>query len=506
MTGADVWNLSQVNTAGLASTSKGTSKANASEIGNLFENYMQNASLQEVSDSKPNQMITPTEKSDASYSKFQNKKEAVKLENTNAYEQKLQKANKNKDVLKDFEEQVVQEVADSLGVDAQTIVDAMQMYGFTVMDLLQPQNLGTIFGQLSGIEDSALLLVDDKFEALLSGLQDKKTEILETLQTDMDELVSMMELVDEPEKITNFAEALGEAIHNVDTSEQREAEVSQRTARDVLSTSSNDEVSMQEIAESMSKAVEDVDKVIEKQEVLDATEINEDDLEAVTQEVAFVESEASEGEMKAVVTKEKSENQAFFRDEKNEKNVNPSQENLVANNSATPVENAATSPQTYTQAVHVTEMIDRIAEHIRIAVATDATTIEMQLNPENLGKLFLQISSKEGIVQAQITAQNESVREMLQTQMLELQEKLNQAGVRVQAIEVTVASHEFERNLEQNQNFNQEQNENSNQKSSSQRRNLNMDSLDELSGVLSEEEQLAAQIMKDNGNSVDLTA
>jgi flagellar hook-length control protein FliK len=33
-----------------------------------------------------------------------------------------------------------------------------------------------------------------------------------------------------------------------------------------------------------------------------------------------------------------------------------------------------------------------------------------------------------------------------------------------------------------------------------------MDSLDELSGLMTEEEILAAQIMKDNGNSVDLTA
>lgn len=505
MTGADVWNLSQVSNATLAPISKDAGKANAGGMDNPFESFMQNAGLQDVGDSKAKQMITPTEKSDVAYSKFQNKKETVKMDNANVDEAKLQKANKNKDVLKDFEEQVVQEVADSLGVDVQTLVDAMQMYGFTVMDLLQPQNLGTIFGQLSGIEDSALLLVNEKFEALLSGLQDKKTEILENLQTDMDELVSMMELVDEPEPITNFAEALGEAIHNMDASEQRETDVSQKTVSDVISTPSKDEVSMQEVAESMSKALEDVDKVMEKQEIIEATEINDEDLQDVTQEVLRVESEVSEGEIKAVVTKDKSENQDLFRNEKNEKHVNPSQGQVVANNSATPVENAATT-QTYTQTVHVTEMIDRIAEHIRIAVATDATTIEMQLNPENLGKLFLQISSKEGIVQAQITAQNENVREMLQTQMLELQEKLNQAGVKVQAIEVTVASHEFERNLEQNQNFNQQQNENSNQKSSSQRRNLNMDSLDELSGVLSEEEQLAAQIMKDNGNSVDLTA
>ena len=42
--------------------------------------------------------------------------------------------------------------------------------------------------------------------------------------------------------------------------------------------------------------------------------------------------------------------------------------------------------------------------------------------------------------------------------------------------------------------------------SSSRRRNISMSSLDELSGRMTEEETLAAQMMRDNGNSVDFTA
>ena len=41
---------------------------------------------------------------------------------------------------------------------------------------------------------------------------------------------------------------------------------------------------------------------------------------------------------------------------------------------------------------------------------------------------------------------------------------------------------------------------------SNRRRNISIDSLDELSGLMTEEETLVAQIMKDNGNSVDFTA
>ena len=38
------------------------------------------------------------------------------------------------------------------------------------------------------------------------------------------------------------------------------------------------------------------------------------------------------------------------------------------------------------------------------------------------------------------------------------------------------------------------------------RKNIDISSLDDLSGIMSEEENLLAQIMKENGNSVDYMA
>jgi flagellar hook-length control protein FliK len=110
------------------------------------------------------------------------------------------------------------------------------------------------------------------------------------------------------------------------------------------------------------------------------------------------------------------------------------------------------------------------------------------------------------MVNAQIAAQNEAVKEALETQIATLRENLNQAGVKVDAIEVTVASHEFEKNLEQNEHRGEQQQAEEASAQPSARRSIRMDSLDELSGLMTEEEILAAQIMKDNGNSVDLTA
>ena len=156
--------------------------------------------------------------------------------------------------------------------------------------------------------------------------------------------------------------------------------------------------------------------------------------------------------------------------------------------------------------VDTMDLLEQVAEQIRVNVSEGTSSMEMQLNPENLGKVYVNISSKEGMIHAQLAASNEAVRAALETQVADLRQNLNQAGVKVDAIEVTVASHEFEKNLEQNQENEKQQGERQQEQSGGRRRNLNLSSLDGLSGLMTEEETLAAQMMRENGNSMDVTA
>lgn len=151
------------------------------------------------------------------------------------------------------------------------------------------------------------------------------------------------------------------------------------------------------------------------------------------------------------------------------------------------------------------DIMEQIVERLRVDVTAGKNTMEMQLNPEHLGKIYVSISEENGVINAQFTATNEIVKEALESQLATLRENLNQAGVKVDAIEVTVETHQFEHNLEQNHK--REENEGAYKEELVQkRRNLSLNELDELSGIMTEEEALVAQIMKDNGNSVDLTA
>ena len=151
-------------------------------------------------------------------------------------------------------------------------------------------------------------------------------------------------------------------------------------------------------------------------------------------------------------------------------------------------------------------------ERASITLNKEVTTMQMELNPESLGKLFLEVSSdKEGNVTVKLVAENEAVKNALETQMALVQEKMNAQGMKVNAVEVSVGTHEFEENLEQDaasqneRELSEEQQRNSNGQQR-RTRNIDLNNLDEMQGLMTEEEELVAKIMRDNGNTVNLTA
>ena len=153
--------------------------------------------------------------------------------------------------------------------------------------------------------------------------------------------------------------------------------------------------------------------------------------------------------------------------------------------------------------VNVEDILRQVSQMTRVIVGQAESSIEMQLNPENLGKVYLQVVSREGVITAQLAAQNEAVKEALESQMVVLKENMNQQGLKVEAIEVTIASHEFERNLEENQrDAAKQQQEEQSQKSG--RRSLNLNNLDDMEGVMSEEESLVAKMMSEQGNRMNV--
>lgn len=94
--------------------------------------------------------------------------------------------------------------------------------------------------------------------------------------------------------------------------------------------------------------------------------------------------------------------------------------------------------------VDVDDVIRQINEAVRVQMTPDSTSMELTLNPENLGKVNIQVVAKNGVITATIEATDEVVKKALETQMISLKDNLNNQGIKVEAVEITIASRSFE--------------------------------------------------------------
>jgi flagellar hook-length control protein FliK len=164
----------------------------------------------------------------------------------------------------------------------------------------------------------------------------------------------------------------------------------------------------------------------------------------------------------------------------------------------------ASLPRTQTPA----QIINQITEYIRISSRDDLSSMEMQLHPATLGTVKIMVQqAQNGELTARFTAQSEAVKNALQSQIVQLQQRLDEQGLKVNAVEVTVDTHAFEQNLEQNQQQNNDAADQQNRQSRVRRINLgDLDLNMEETGELDESTRIAAEMMAANGNQVDYQA
>ena len=146
------------------------------------------------------------------------------------------------------------------------------------------------------------------------------------------------------------------------------------------------------------------------------------------------------------------------------------------------------------------DIVRQVVEQTQLHVKQGTTSLEMQLYPEHLGKVLVQVVSRDGSITAQITAESEAAKNALESQLTLLKDNLNNQGVKVENVEVTIASHAFEQNMQGESNGNGEQNSSHSKKN---RRNTDMffdDISDEQIEVIDQE------IMEMKGSTVSYSA
>lgn len=367
--------------------------------------------------------------------------------------------------------EVLTQVAENLSVSVETVTETMQELGMELTDLLVPDRMTDLMMTLTG-EDQMSLVTDETLYNTLQELTALTKEAGEEL---------MKELSLTPEDFRVMLEQLG-------TQEADTTHSDMQVAQDDVPVVNTDE-------RTFGLMTVDTKEQTGTQQT-DQSHMTDNVQDKPQQDGAQV-AAGYRAEEDSAQTKEKGESFAEGGQGFAEHLMNRTNEFVEALTQETG------SADSYLDAEQI---MKQITDFMRNNLNAQGSSVELQLHPASLGTLNISVTAKNGIVTAQFTAQDEAVKAILEGQVAELRSRLDEQGVKVEAIEVTVSSHEFERNLEQNA----DQDANERGEAGAKRRTTRRLNLDELGEEDAEElddaEQIARDMMRIHGNRLDYLA
>lgn len=368
---------------------------------------------------------------------------------------------------------IMQEVEETLDVSEEELLEAMQQLGLQPFDLLNPDNMATIMAELTG-EDSTISLVMD--EDMYATLQDLMQMVDERTQ----ELLSSAGLSDEElEAVLDQLKLLIEQQISTEGDELDGAQILPFEQPDAFA-------GAEEMVDDGPVIVKENANAQDSQNV----EISQETTEVIT------ESADAENKEESLFQQQQENMQSF--------------QNMSDDIAELTQENTLQSSET----PNTESILRQLADYVKIQNGKELTEMELQLHPASLGNVKVMLSTKGGVVTAQLTTENEVVKNAIESQVSQLKLNLEEQGVKVEAIEVSVASHQMERNLEQNagEQQNQEHTEEMNGIHRIRKTSINLNSYEdeeELIDDIGEPDdatKIAMEMMAIGGNRMDLLA
>lgn len=377
------------------------------------------------------------------------------------------------DVVRKAGEELVNEVSQELGISVEEVEAAMETLGLTMADLLNPDNLTQLVLTLKDA-DMLTVMTDEGLYNSLKNLLGKINETVNVLQEQTgltpEEIAAVLEQAIPKEEIPKADEHVKLAgTENTEAvpEEQRDYTVTVERDGEVV------EISVK--AEGNSK---------------------EESPELVSKKAEVPEEEKAESPKKDSSQKDSSSHGSNTYN-------NVLLESLLNRSNTTATADAVFESTMSGQTANTQDIMNQIMDYMKIQIKTDMTQMEIQLHPASLGTVNINITSKDGVITAQFLTQNETVKAAIESQIVQLRNNFEEQGLKVEAVEVTVESHQFERNLN-GDGSGQEQAQEGKKKGV---RKINLNELNpESEAELNAEEQIAVAMMTADGSTVDFTA
>lgn len=351
---------------------------------------------------------------------------------------KSKQDNKSDEKVNDAVQNVKDTIKEELDVSDEDIAKAMEVLGITDNDLLSVVKVTELVSALTGADSITLITDDDmsgKLTSVLDAVNTAQEDIADMLNTDVDDAVLVVRT---------------DAVVKKDTDET---------------------------------VVKNTDSSITDNQSVSETESLSDVLAAKVTAQGSLKHEESTGEHTGEHTGEQNHNTQSYGG--------------VADSIIQSMKDSFADIVTEdTSRVSEADIVNQVIDQIKLSSGRELTSIEVMLNPERLGSVHVTVTAKNGILSAQIAAQNEQVKTALENQVTALKENFQNQGIKVEAVEITVMTHQFEAG----QNFGQNESE---RKQSEQKINKKLNLSDYMDD---EDETVSAQDIRrkdsiQNGNS-----
>lgn len=384
--------------------------------------------------------------------------------------------------------EVTKALQESLDMTKEDLERAMELLGLSSAELLQPANITALLVEVTGVEDSLALVTDAPLYETWQALQETAGKLLEELADKLG--VAPEEAAELLQNMTETAQQAAEGMGQLVTDENGDGTVLQNLA---------DTATDESIKQSIPSA---------------ETMVDGDTTEAIPENVS-----APEGASEEMDNRSEGKNDQPGRRQGNTAESGNGDSSRISGNEWNPAmgQMEATGRPFQTEQTQRTDFLQemsraneteeiarQILDHMKVQVKEGVSELEMQLHPASLGNVHVLLVAKEGNITAQFTAQTEAVKAALESQMVQLREQFEEQGIKVDAVEVAVSNHQFEKQYQGDEQREFQRND----RNKVRTRRINLEELEdeELDLLLTDEEKLQADIMKKNGSTVDFTA
>ncbi len=368
-------------------------------------------------------------------------------------------------------EDIKDAVKDELSVSDEQLNAAMEALGFTELDLLNPDSIKELMLYLTENDDPMSLLTNETLLQSINNVIDVVNEVTDGIKQEFGLTDDALDaLIKEPVK--EFAPV----------QDLKETDLSEKT---------EDKPVLEPVKNTAAASTEPV-KTEDKNET-----------------VKKGQKENTEGTVKsdaqaAVNVSAKAEN-AGNDTNPDSFNQNDAMSQVFVTTEIGSNGEVIESVREYSSYADGANIMSQVTEQIRVNISPETTTMEMQLHPASLGAVNVSIASENGVMHAHILVQNESVREVLASQMEQLLKTFEEQGQKVTEIDVSVANYNLEHGLYRDQTDGGQSGNGTPSRRSRRSIDLNAMSDAELS-ELTDEERLEAEMMNLSGTSVQYRA